>query len=148
MECTVKRSNDYAAGKQRQAIASWTGMAKRPPTMRSTMVEGPGPGTKRSIVEPVELRHTTDDHFEEWMHNSWGPTEWYKGQVLAARSKEGETARRRLAAGELTAADLEGVPERLHYVLAGMWYKRIGSIGVDAHPRLYKHVHGPFGAIG
>jgi hypothetical protein len=138
MECIIKRSSDYAAGKQKQAIASWTGKAKRSPPMRSTMVEGPEPGTKRSIVEPVELRHTTDDHFEEWMHNSWGPTEWYKGQVLAARSKEGEAARRRLAAGELTAADLEGVPERLRYVLGEMKYKYIDSIGADAHPGLYK----------
>ena len=106
--------------------------------MRSTMVEGHEPGTKRSIVEPVELRHTADDHFEDWVHNSWGPTEWDKGQVLAARFKEGEAARRRLAAGELTAADLEGVPERPHYVLEGMRYKRIESIGADAHLGLHK----------
>ena len=96
MECIVKRCNDYATGKQKQAIASWTGKAKKSPPMRSTMVEGPEPGTKRSIVEPVELRHTTDDHFEEWMHNSWP---WYKGKVLAAGSREGDAARRRLAAG-------------------------------------------------
>ena len=72
------------------------------------------------------------------MHNSLGPTEWYKGQILAARSKEGEAARRRLAAGELTTADLEGVLERLHYVLEEMRYKHIESIGADAHPGLYK----------
>ena len=61
-----------------------------------------------------------------------------QGQVLAARSKEGEAARRRLAAGELTAEDLEGVPERLYYVLEEMRYKRIESIGAHAHPGLYK----------
>ena len=65
MECIIKRSSDFAAGKQKRAIASWTGKAKRSPPMRSTMVEGPELGTKRSIVEPVELQHTTDDHFEE-----------------------------------------------------------------------------------
>ena len=109
MECIIKRSSDYAAGRQKQAIASWTGKAKRSPPMRSAMVEGPDPGTKRSIVEPVELKHTTDDHFEKWMRNLRGPIGWHTGRVLAARSKEGEAARRRLAAGELTTADLEGV---------------------------------------
>ena len=43
-----------------------------------------------------------------------------------------------MAAGELTAEDLEGVPERLHYVLEEMRYKHIESMGADAHPGLYK----------
>ena len=79
--------------------------------MRSTMVKGPEPGTKRSIVEPVELRHysgtppTTTLGSGCIMAGSLQTTKWYEGQVPAARSKEGELARRRLA-GKLTAHDL------------------------------------------
>ena len=42
------------------------------------------------------------------------------------------------ANGTLTEQDLEGVPERLHYVVRAMQCKHIKSLGCKAHPGLYQ----------
>ena len=124
------RSDEYVAGRQGKPIASWANKPKKAPPMRSTIVERPD-GPKVAVVEPVEVGHTADNRFEQWFNALYGPSTWYVGHVLTARNQAGWAARRRMAQGELTAQDLEGVPERLHYEscrgLASGQMRRLGG---------------------
>ena len=131
------RSDEYAAGRQGKPIASWTNKPKKAAPMRSTIVERPD-GSKVAVVDPIKVRHTADNKFERWFNDRYGPSTWYEGHVLTARTQAGWAARRRMAQDTLTEQDREGVPERLHYVVRAMQCKHIKSLGCKAHPGLYQ----------
>jgi hypothetical protein len=72
--------------------------------------------------------------YESWM--GAGKSQWFKQetengsmatQVLFQESLAGWEARRRLAEGKLTAADVEGVPQELLYILPCFQYVRVDN---------------------
>ena len=74
------RSDEYAAGRQGEPIASWAcwqGTEPRAPpiAMRSTIIDLLD-GSQRTAVRPADVRHTVEDMFEGWFdgeHTIWAP---------------------------------------------------------------------------
>ena len=133
-----KRSENFACGVQKMAIASWLKKAKRPPPIRSLLVPAKEGGGKDLLIQPEEVRRAADSKLDKHMAGGYGPSRWYEDMELFGDTQKGWDMRRGMAEGNDEGVDWEEIPEHLHYVVEELARrKQVESMGGAAGPEKY-----------